>query len=228
MTVREIAETKENDQLWEQDAVQIASDKASDSAGGAEVMLGLSARSGFERALRDSTLAARITGGTLSVIMVEIDNLRLYADTYGRAASEECIRRVGDLLRSQLTRANDLMVRWSMEAFMVLLPGANLENSKAIADAMLNGVRALRFEHDASPHGILTVSIGVTVSNLVSLADPTLLPQQAERAVSVSREAGKNCVTVNRVPSHMDDPLPAHARPGEPTAAVSPEPAPAV
>ena len=85
---------------------------------------------------------------------------------------KSAFRRVGDLLRSQLTRANDLMVRWSMEAFMVLLPGANLENSKAIADAMLNGVRALRFEHDASPHGILTVSIGVTVSNLVSLAGP--------------------------------------------------------
>jgi len=173
-----------------------------------DLLTGLPNRRAVDDAIRDQTLAARISRGKISVMMVDVDYFKLFNKEYGQEAGDACLGKIASVLRSSVVRANDLVARWSGQEFIVLLPGADIDGAKKIAAAMLQSVANLAIEHNGSPYGVASVSIGIAVSNERSLGDPSLLIQQADRAMYTSKQAGKNCVSVCQSLAYLDDDMP--------------------
>ena len=84
----------------------------------------------WSRAQRDKTM--------LSIIFIDIDFFKVYNDTYGHLAGDECIKKVSLALSSVVVRPADLVARYGGEEFIVLLPNTELEGAVHIAEQMLS------------------------------------------------------------------------------------------
>ena len=84
----------------------------------------------WSRAQRDKTI--------LSIIFIDIDFFKVYNDTYGHLAGDECIKKVSLALSSVVVRPADLVARYGGEEFIVLLPNTELEGAVHIAEQMLS------------------------------------------------------------------------------------------
>ncbi|MDP2417606.1 MAG: diguanylate cyclase [Hydrogenophaga sp.] len=69
----------------------------------------------WQRALRQTS--------PLAVIMLDVDHFKAYNDHYGHQQGDECLRRVGEVLRATVRRAGELVARYGGEEFVVVMPG---------------------------------------------------------------------------------------------------------
>lgn len=139
-------------------------------------------RRGFDERLSVEIARSRSKNLPLSLLIVDLDHFKHYNDLYGHLMGDEFLRVVAKMLQSMIHRPADLVARIGGEEFAVLLPETSLEGAMNIAHNMLQCVRELKIEHDGSPLGLVTCSIGVacvagpgaTEKKLFSAADKAL------------------------------------------------------
>lgn len=120
----------------------------------------------------------------LSVILADIDHFKLFNDTYGHLAGDDCLRKVARLLQDNVHRSADFVARFGGEEFAILLSGNELEEADHIAEACRSALYELAIPHEAAPEtGRVTLSAGVasmqpdagrTVDQLLQQADEKL------------------------------------------------------
>ena len=74
----------------------------------------------------------------ISVIMADLDNLKLVNDAFGHVEGDKLIIQTGNLLRS-CCRQEDIVARCGGDEFLVLLPGTSLQDAGKIADRIREG-----------------------------------------------------------------------------------------
>lgn len=97
---------------------------------------------------------------SFSICMFDIDNFKLYNDTYGHPAGDKVIAAVAKTASSYLKRTTDFFARYGGEEFVAIILGceakAAFEHLKKIREAIEN----LKIPHQKSKHNYVTVSIG--------------------------------------------------------------------
>ena len=78
---------------------------------------------------------ARRTGSPLSVVMFDLDRFKQINDGHGHAAGDEVLRSVAGTLRATV-RDSDLGARLGGEEFLVVLPDANLQDGRLVAERL--------------------------------------------------------------------------------------------
>ena len=73
--------------------------------------------------------------GRFSVMIADIDNFKLFNDTYGHPLGDEIIKRVASLL-TRRARTSDFVARFGGDEFLLILPEAYRADAKKVADAM--------------------------------------------------------------------------------------------
>jgi diguanylate cyclase (GGDEF)-like protein len=151
------------------------------------------------RRVMDSELEALCARNELfSVIMVDVDGFKEFNDTYGHQIGDDCLRRIGAMLRASLRRTTDRIARMGGEEFAVVLPQTSLDDARIMAERMRKAVADLRIPHTASPTGkVVTISAGVSAST-----GPTSPPDvlaEADKALYRAKSAGRNRVELARV-----------------------------
>jgi diguanylate cyclase (GGDEF)-like protein len=113
----------------------------------------------FSAKLRDAVEAAAYGGGSVTTLMLDLDNFKQLNDTLGHDAGDELLRLIGPRLRRAL-QAQALIARLGGDEFAVLLPP---ETSPADAEAAARAVLD-SFNEPFRVHGLvlrLTPSIGI-------------------------------------------------------------------
>ena len=134
----------------------------------------------------------------LSLIMCDIDYFKRYNDTYGHLMGDECLKRVADALMNVARRPADLTARYGGEEFSVILPNTDAEGAMLVANAIQQGVEALRIEHAAS-NAADHVTISVGVSTMIPKHDGAIgdLIGMADIALYEAKTHGRNCVAAS-------------------------------
>lgn len=136
-------------------------------------------------------------GHTYSVALCDVDSFKAYNDHYGHLAGDEVLRRVAEAIAHQ-RRSGDTAYRYGGEEFLVVLPEQSLEAATAAADRLRKAVEELRIPHETNdPPRIVTVSVGVAAMSTGGSANADELFKQADAALYMAKEAGRN-----RVASH--------------------------
>jgi diguanylate cyclase (GGDEF)-like protein len=143
--------------------------------------------------LKDRTLElahqSERTGQPVGLIVGDLDHFKEVNDSYGHATGDAVLQDIAYVLRKQL-RAFDLAYRIGGEEFLVLLPGANQEQTAAMAERLRRGVEA-----DTVGGGLrVTMSFGVSASRRESAFDYAAVCAEADAALYEAKRQGRNCV----------------------------------
>jgi diguanylate cyclase (GGDEF)-like protein len=124
-------------------------------------LTGLGNRRLFEEALEREVGRARRSGLPFALILTDVDFFKKYNDRYGHVAGDACLRRIALAISSGARRPADLAARYGGEEFALILPDTDLDGAMAVAELIRDAVAELDIEHADSPHGRVTLSLGV-------------------------------------------------------------------
>jgi diguanylate cyclase (GGDEF)-like protein len=131
---------------------------------------------------------------SLAVLMIDVDHFKRYNDRYGHLAGDECLRTVAHAIQRGLRRSGDLAARYGGEEFVVLLPDTDLAGAREVADKIHANVATLGLQHEASPLGVVTISVGAYAAVPEQADDPDrAFGACADAALYRAKEAGRNC-----------------------------------
>ena len=131
----------------------------------------------------------------ISLLLIDVDNFKLYNDNYGHVAGDLVLKNVAQALESNAMRSSDLSARFGGEEFAVILPATDSAGSLASGEKVRAAVEALRIAHAYS--GVsdwLTVSIGSATMAPQESQTPSDLIMQADRRLYRAKQQGKNRV----------------------------------
>jgi diguanylate cyclase (GGDEF)-like protein len=157
-------------------------------------LTGLSNRRMFdELSLREWRRCERMKK-SFALVMVDVDNFKLYNDNYGHQAGDECLKAVASQMLRAAPRASDVVARYGGEEFVFVLGETDMDGAKWVANHVRQRVAELNIAHVGSALKHVTISCGVASvlpSDQYSLE--TLL-QSADFALYQAKESGRNKV----------------------------------
>jgi diguanylate cyclase (GGDEF)-like protein len=126
----------------------------------------------------------------LSLVMIDVDNLKSYNDRNGHMRGSLLLRELAGLFAKQL-RSFDLVAKYGGDEFTLILPQTDPEGAAVVAERMRAAVSSHTFPL-AAP-GSITVSLGVATFPEDG-TDPIGLIQAADRALYLAKRRGRNRV----------------------------------
>jgi len=159
-------------------------------------LIGISNRRYFDERFVDLLHVAQRTQSGISVLMIDLDNFKLFNERYGNTAGDECLRKVGNCIAKSFIRKSDCVARYGGEEFAIVSFSTGIEALQHHAHKLCEQVRALSIPHSDSPHGVVTISIG-GIHRLPN-RDTTeeLLIKQASQELHAAKHGGRNRVHI--------------------------------
>lgn len=134
----------------------------------------------------------------LGLLMLDIDFFKNYNDHYGHVGGDGCLNSVAQAISAGLLRPGDMAGRYGGEEFLCVLPEISREGLMEVGNRILEAVRNLEI-----PHANSEISDRVTISAGATCVVPGHdqlsmdLVEQADRALYVSKKAGRNKLTLS-------------------------------
>lgn len=127
-------------------------------------------------------------GGSLSVVMMDIDHFKQVNDTYGHPVGDQVIRSMSWLLKQRL-RKQDIICRYGGEEFLIGLPHTDAEQAHAIMDRIRQDFAQLRHPY-RDGHFLSTASGGIATYPLHQTGDALI--KSADEALYQAKRGGRN------------------------------------
>lgn len=129
----------------------------------------------------------------VSLVLVDIDHFRLFNDTYGHHAGDECLKAIAGALGTTIRRPTDLLTRFDDDEFAILLVGTDEAGTLNIAHQAMAVVKGLAMPHRTSPTSpFVTLSIGVATMFVAVGMVETELIKAAHQARYRAKAGGRN------------------------------------
>ncbi len=133
----------------------------------------------------------RRPGGSLGLVILDLDHFKKLNDTYGHPAGDAALRSLARLLDQHL-RKGDQAARYGGEEFVVILPGSDAERSTGAAERLRAALEKHRFVFEGARIP-LSASLGVAIWPGDG-REPEALLAAADRALYAAKQAGRNRV----------------------------------
>ncbi|MFC3220020.1 diguanylate cyclase domain-containing protein [Tianweitania populi] len=158
-------------------------------------LTGLANRRRFDEAFEAEHAKAVDQSKSLSLLLIDVDRFKLFNDTYGHQAGDECLRRVAKAIEACI-RPSDLCARYGGEEIVVLLPGSDDAAAYRVGERIRMAVESLDIPHmeNASAGKRVTISIGCATQEPGSDEPALALIAQADRRLYEAKRTGRNRV----------------------------------
>lgn len=149
----------------------------------------------FSQQLEHEFERARRYGHPLSLLMVDMDGLKVFNDANGHLLGSQSLKEIAEILKNS-SRNIDIVAKYGGDEFAIICPETNKGGATYIAERMRVKVTEHRFlVTDRKRTGRLTVSVGVSsfpddASALRELVDV------ADRCLYEAKQAGRNRVKI--------------------------------
>ena len=129
----------------------------------------------------------------LALLLLDIDNFKEYNDSYGHLEGDKVLVRFSQIIKTCL-RANDSAYRYGGEEFTVILPETNGDEAKTVAQRIRASLEAEKYKPVPGKVARITISIGVT--QCYPKEELSTFIRRADKAMYLSKENGRNRVSV--------------------------------
>ncbi|MFA5784083.1 MAG: sensor domain-containing diguanylate cyclase [Phycisphaerae bacterium] len=155
-------------------------------------LTGLANHRTFYDMLERELWRSRRYGGNVSVVMIDVDNLKKINDTYGHRAGDKAIRMVSMKIK-QCIRQIDTAARYGGDEFAVILPSTSLNDALVVAERMVEVVAHSKLTADEIE---IPLSISVGLGQYDSHSRPEDVTSRSDQALYTAKQAGKNTVRI--------------------------------
>jgi diguanylate cyclase (GGDEF)-like protein len=136
-------------------------------------------------------------GGSLSLLMLDIDHFKEVNDTCGHKSGDRVLRRLVEIC-AQIVRRVDFVGRVGGEEFAILLPETGTEQAAMVAERLRKAVAAGEVHRDAGKPIRITASLGVATVESAQENIDTLM-SRADDALYQAKNGGRDRVCVAAV-----------------------------
>ena len=148
----------------------------------------------FEHSLASEIERVDRFGGTLSLVLADLDDFKQVNDRYGHLAGDDVLRAFADMLEENV-RAIDLASRYGGEEFAILLPQTDLAGAERVAERLRRGLSRRPIKTAAGALVAVTASFGV--ASYPFAPTQAALFAAADEALYDAKAAGKNRVVAS-------------------------------
>lgn len=157
-----------------------------------DALTDLANRRCFDQTLEMEARRAKRDGTSLALLMIDLDYFKLFNDSQGHVAGDECLRQVGRILETCVRRPSDLVARYGGEEMAVIMPGTDSDGAGVVARLILERLAHEPIAHPTSPFGRVSVSIGIAAATGSRLDTVQGLIAAADQALYQAKAAGRN------------------------------------
>lgn len=130
----------------------------------------------------------------ISVLMLDIDHFKIFNDTYGHACGDYVLQEVAHII-SDGVRTHDLAGRYGGEEFVVMLFNTDASTAMMVAERIRKNIEKKEFEYEDQKFHV-TISIGAAVLQKNDFLSAKQLVDNADQALYISKENGRNRVSL--------------------------------
>ncbi len=154
----------------------------------------------FDTGLKKEIKRLQRVSTSISLLLCDIDYFKMYNDTYGHLAGDDCIRSVADTIRLHCRRVSDLAARYGGEEFGLILPNAGPAEALSVAESIRREIESKQIPHAGSPlKEIVSISIGVATMVPEKDTLPSMIISLADKALYESKNSGRDRTTLKSV-----------------------------
>ena len=148
----------------------------------------------FDAHLDDEIERSRRYGSLLSVIFLDLDDLKHVNNHYGHLAGSRTLQEVAKRILSAV-RGVDKVVRFGGDEFCIILPQTDPEQARAVANRVHRAVTESAFRVEPNVEVRVTASFGIATFPVHALTKEDLI-RQADSAMYKVKSTTKNSIGV--------------------------------
>ncbi len=152
-------------------------------------------RRGLEAELERHVTHVNRYGARGALLVLDLDHFKAVNDTLGHEAGDRLIVTVANLLRTRL-RSSDAVARLGGDEFAILLPDANAEMARHVAEEIVADVQRNAAVDHGQTRRHVTASVGVTMFTQEQINAESVLVD-ADLAMYDAKEAGRDRVAIH-------------------------------
>jgi diguanylate cyclase (GGDEF)-like protein len=157
-------------------------------------LTGLPNRRELERRLGEELDRSTRNQQPLGCLMLDVDRFKLINDLHGHGVGDLVLAEVARALLATL-RSFDLVARYGGDEFAVLLPGADLEATSRVAEALRDVVATVTIAPRPGSEAVrAAISVGATFHDPSVVESASTLLDRADAALLDAKQAGRNRV----------------------------------
>ncbi|MES2310206.1 MAG: EAL domain-containing protein, partial [Verrucomicrobiota bacterium] len=144
--------------------------------------------------LIEEASASAWNGRHTALLYIDLDNFKNVNDVAGHTAGDRLIKKLAALLK-EISRAEDHIVRFGGDEFVIVLHETSLEDARAIAERYRSRVDSLEFE-DSGETFTISASIGLAVIDGTMSSEE--LVASVDSACYTAKASGRNRIVIHR------------------------------
>ena len=152
-------------------------------------LTGLANRRAIEEALRRETDRSGRYGSHLTVLMIDVDHLKVINDKFGHDAGDECLRNLAATI-AETVRSVDVPGRWTGgDEFLVVLPDTPAAAARRLAQRILDRVQSRTLVRGRE-HLAASLSIGMAEHQRGETVESLI--RRVDQAMYAAKQSGRN------------------------------------
>ncbi len=157
-------------------------------------LTGLYLRTYYEKFAFNSLKNIGKSNKTLTFVMVDIDEFKLYNDFYGHIKGDSVLSTISKVLLNEVLEFEGCAGRFGGEEFIVFVPNITIEQGDKLCESVRKKVMELNIEHENGvSNKFVTVSIGsftaTSAHNNLKLEE---IIELTDKALYTAKESGRN------------------------------------
>lgn len=157
-------------------------------------LTGIPNRRLFDEYLSREWRRARRNNSSMALMMCDVDHFKLYNDTYGHQAGDDCLCRIAGCIQKVMERGADIVARYGGEEFAVVLPDTQIGGALFLAEKIRHAIHELHIPHSKTPSGRVSMSIGIAAILPGEDNQPEQLIAAADQALYHAKHEGRDRV----------------------------------
>jgi len=157
-------------------------------------LTGLFNRRYMEESLKRELRRAKRMGTPVGIVMLDLDHFKQFNDTFGHEVGDALLRDFGALLMAG-TRGGDVACRYGNEEFVIILPGASLEDTYKRAEQFRKKVKRLHIQPHSESRAAVNLSAGVAIFPDHGATGEAIL-QTVDAALHRAKAKGRDLVVI--------------------------------